>query len=109
MKIQNFCRLAGWALSILGIWGAVFAQPVLGNDQDAGIAYIRGKELVLKGDYEKAIPFLEKALQSDPKSAIVNAQLAEVHLRLRNVEKAEEFGKRAVDADPENHFRARRL
>lgn len=72
------------------------------SDEDGSIAYIKGKEFVLKGEYEKALPYLEQAHRSDPNSPVVNSQLAEIHLRLRNIEKAETYGKKAVESDPSN-------
>jgi len=72
------------------------------NDMDASRAYILGKELVLKGEFEQAVAYFEQAHRADPTNPIVNAQLAEVHLRLRNIEKAEEYAKRAVEGEPNN-------
>lgn len=71
-------------------------------DSDSGFAYIRGKEHLLQGEFDKALPYLEKALKADPNSAVINGQLAEVHLRLRNIEQAEVYGKKAVEAEPTN-------
>ena len=72
------------------------------QDEESSRAYVRGKELILKGEYEKAIPFFEQALRADRQSPVLNSQLAEAHLRLRNVEKAEDYAKKAVDAEPNN-------
>lgn len=72
------------------------------GQEDSGVSYIRGKELLLKGEFEQALPFLEQACKADPKSSLVNSQLAETYLRLNQIEKAEEFGKKAVELEPGN-------
>jgi tetratricopeptide (TPR) repeat protein len=72
------------------------SESEMGQD-DGGMAYIRGKELILKGDFEAALPFLEQARKSDPQSPTVNSQLAEAYLRVNQPEKAEEYGKKAVE------------
>lgn len=101
------CSLLFSTLLILWVCASTYgADPAsseseLGQD-DRGMAYIRGKELLLKGDFEAALPFLEQARKSDPQSSTVNSQLAEAYLRVNQPEKAEEYGKKAVDLEPNN-------
>ncbi|MFM8269584.1 MAG: tetratricopeptide repeat protein [Pseudomonadota bacterium] len=78
------------------------ANETQANSDDGGIAYMRGKELLLRGEFEKALPFLEQARSADPKSPLVNSQLAETYLRINQPEKAEQFGKQAVELEPSN-------
>ncbi len=68
----------------------------------ANLYYIKGKELLLNGKVEEAIPLLERVWKTDQENPYLNHQLAEANLRVSNYEKAEEFGKKAVEKDAKN-------
>lgn len=107
----------GWACFIvLGLLGAgLFSTPATaagkkGNNASAGadtgepdlLPYMQAREKALDGDYEAAAPLFEKALTQDPNSPGLNHELAEVYLRLSNLDRAEVLGAKSVELDPKN-------
>jgi tetratricopeptide (TPR) repeat protein len=64
--------------------------------------YMKGRQLVLDGSYEEAIPYFEKALKQDPDGHQIQHELSEIYLRTNNLDKAEELAKMAADRDPKN-------
>jgi tetratricopeptide (TPR) repeat protein len=72
-------------------------------EEDASVlAYIKGKEKILDGNYEEAVPLLEQALKSDPESATINHELSEAYLRISNFDRAEVLARKAVEKEPKN-------
>jgi tetratricopeptide (TPR) repeat protein len=72
------------------------------KNEDSGLAFVKGREKVLEGKFEEAVPFLEQALKEDPASAYVAHELSEVHFRLNNLDRAETLAQQAVDKEPGN-------
>jgi tetratricopeptide (TPR) repeat protein len=64
--------------------------------------YIKGRQRVLDGRYEEALPLLEKALKADPDNHYINYQMSEVYLRLGNYERAEGLARKALEKEPKN-------
>jgi len=94
-----------FAFMVFVLMGSFFSSPLFAEskgEEDSTAAYMKGKEYILKGEHEKALPYLEQAHRVDPNSSTVNFQLAEIHLRLRNIEQAEVYGKKAVESEPDN-------
>jgi tetratricopeptide (TPR) repeat protein len=73
-----------------------------GTSEDSGLAFVKGRELVLEGKLEEAVSYLEQALKEDPTSSFIAHQLAEVHFRLNNFDRAEVLARQAVDKEPAN-------
>ena len=71
-------------------------------DQEAQMAYLKGRQYMLSGEYSKAAPLLEKARESDSENSYLNHQLSEIYFRLANFERAEDLGSKAVEAEPTN-------
>ncbi len=69
---------------------------------EASFLYMKGRQLVLDGEYEKATPILEKALAGDPENAFINHQLGDLYLRAGKVEQAESLARKAVLKEPNN-------
>ena len=59
--------------------------------------YAEGISFHERGLFPQAAPLLEKAIQIDPNFAMAYAKLAVVNNNLRQLDKAEEYGKRALD------------
>ncbi len=66
------------------------------------LSYMKGREKLLDGDLEGAVPFFEAALKKDPQSASLNEEMAELYLRLGNLERAEVLCQKAVKNEPKN-------
>lgn len=97
---KSFCS-ASMILAFLMVV-AVSAQGADNAKGDENLLYMKGRQLVMDGEYEKAIPLLEKAIASDPENAFINHQLAELYLRTGKLDRAEALSKKAVEKDPEN-------
>ena len=59
--------------------------------------YAEGISFHERGLFSQAAPLLEKAIQIDPNFAMAYAKLAVVNSNLRQLDKADEYGKRALD------------
>jgi tetratricopeptide (TPR) repeat protein len=82
--------------------GADEDEPQGINSGEANLLYMRGRQHVMDGEYEKAIPLLEKAIAGDPANAFINHQLSELYLRTGKLEQAESLGRKSVEKEPEN-------
>lgn len=105
--------IAGWILLLVGLVSdPAHSKPIKGaqaspklkidNSGSTELDYIKGKQLVLDGRLEEAVPFFESALKREPNDPFLNHQLAEIQLRLGAIEKAEEYGKKAVAGEADN-------
>src|SRR5437016_6234946 len=69
---------------------------------DASLLYMQGRQRVMDGKLEEALPLLEKALKADPENSFLNYQLGEIYLRLGNYDRSETLTKKAVEKEPSN-------
>lgn len=76
-------------------------EPGLSSGE-ANLLFMKGRQHVMEGEFEKAIPLLEKAIAGDPENAFINHQLSELYLRTGKLDRAEELGKKAVAKEPSN-------
>jgi tetratricopeptide (TPR) repeat protein len=97
---KSFCN-ASTVLAVF-LFVAVTARGGEITKGDENLLYMKGRQLVMDGEYEKAIPMLEKAIASDPENAFINHQLAELYLRTGKLEQAEALSKKAVEKEPDN-------
>ena len=77
-------------------------QEGLNFDPDNGetieyIGYVKRRQ----GKFTEAIEYLEKALEKDPASAIVNHTIGETYMLLRDYQKASEYIEKAIYFTPE--------
>ena len=70
--------------------------------QTPDILLQNGLEMMNNGDLVGAQISLEEALQADPTFAPAMIALSKVHLRNGDMQKTQEFIRKAIDADPEN-------
>ena len=89
-----------WLLSALLMLDLV--AGVAHAETDFNLLYIKGRQLALDGDYEQALPLLEKAAAVAPDSSFIQHQLAEVYFRLGKMEQAQSSAEKAVTQDPKN-------
>ena len=61
-----------------------------------------GQEMLNNGDFIGAEAVLNEALQADPTFAPAMIALSKVHLRFGNMQKTQEYIRKAIDTDPEN-------
>jgi tetratricopeptide (TPR) repeat protein len=117
-KVRPIKSTLGWAcFLVLGLMGAgpFFSSTALAGkaagksattSSDSGepdlLPYMQAREKALDGDYDAAAPLFEKALTQDPNSPGLNHELAEVYLRLSNLDRAEVLGLKSVELDPNN-------
>jgi tetratricopeptide (TPR) repeat protein len=66
----------------------------------ATLAFMRGRQLVFDGRLDEAIPHLEDARSGSPNDPLLNAQLAEIYLRLDKSALARERAEKAVEGRP---------
>ncbi len=85
-------------------FAALLSWPVIGKKEEpqANLLFMKGRQLVLEGEYEKAIPLLEKAIVGDPENAFINHQLSELYLRTGKLERAEVLARKALEKDSAN-------
>ncbi len=81
---------------------ATKATPKTPSPSEANLLYMKGRQMVMDGEFDKAIPLLEKAILGDPDNAFINHQLSELYLRTGKLEDAEKLGRKAVEKEPEN-------
>ncbi len=75
----------------------------LGQDStSAQILKAIGRTLVRLEQYEKAVQYLERSLQVNPRDRETLYYLAEVHFKLKNTEKSLLYYERLLDLDPYN-------
>src|SRR5690606_27179922 len=72
------------------------------SENDGNLLYIKARQKALAGDYEGALPLLEKAVLESPEDPFIHHQLAETYFRLGRLEEAEKSGIKAVEANPKN-------
>ena len=59
------------------------------DKQNKELAYLMGREKMLDGDFEAALPYLKTALAASPNNSSIQASLGEVYFRLGNYDEAE--------------------
>jgi tetratricopeptide (TPR) repeat protein len=91
-------------LLILGLTAAPPAGAGQGTAQpdDAGYYFVLGRHLQSAGKIDDAITALKKAIELDPNSAEVRAELAGVYARQDRVKEALEAAEGAIERDPGN-------
>ena len=62
--------------------------------------YSRARLATLEGDYPTSLNLLRDAIELDPDSAFLNASLAEVKLKIGQVQEALEYINRSIKLDP---------
>ncbi len=68
------------------------------NGLKIGLLFLHIAEIYfIKGDYEKAIPYFEKALKDDEKNYNIINYLGLCHLRLKNYSVAAQYFSKAID------------
>lgn len=73
------------------------------NEASAKINARLGLAYLQQGNYELALEKLEKALEQDPKQAIVHHYLAELHRQLNSMDEAEKHYKNALKLTPDDY------
>ncbi len=65
--------------------------------------------LFKQSKYQQALPLLEKAYELADHDAVIADHIGDTHLKLGNLEKAVEFWKKSIEADPDNVAVSRKL
>ncbi len=81
-------NLKGMRAVIILMLGYYILGQFLSCSTPARTAYIRGLELQTEGDYEKAIEYYLKGLETDPDSPLLNFRLGECLAKLERWEEA---------------------
>lgn len=76
----------------------LFVSTCIGQTSEFENLVEQGIKLHDNGDYKGAIEQYKKALQIDPKSAVVNYELASSHIALEDYEKAIEYSENVITA-----------
>src|SRR5438874_7471313 len=85
--------------------GGLLAVPLLVEAQNEDAAIRDGNKLYKQGQFQKALPEYQKAVQENPKNAIAKYNLGNARFRTSNFTEAEKSFEDAVATTPDNTFK----
>ena len=85
------------------------ALPALVKAQEENSAIREGNKLYKKGQFDKALPEYQKAIQQNPRNDIARYNLANARFRSNNFEEAQKSFDAVIDHTTDNNYKQRSL